>query len=437
VTEEASEVKGETLYTETRKIPVVVGGLVARVVTVVRDITEARRAQEKRRRLEDQLYKSQKLEAIGRLAGGVAHDFNNLLSPILGVSSQLLTKTSGAEQGSEGIEVIHQAAVRARSLVQQLLAVGRGQVLDLEPVDLRGVIAGFEKILRQSIRDNVRIEYHLPESIRRVRADAGRIEQVLLNLALNAQDAMPDGGVLTIELSDSQTGGPPTSAHPEVSAEGWVRLSVRDTGRGMDRQTLDFLFEPFFSTKAPGMGAGLGLSVVYGLVKQHGGHVLVSSEPGQGTTLEIYLPSLAAPAEAVRAPGRPRKQSAVESGQKILVVEDTPALREMTRQMLESFGCRVRAVESGESCLEVVEEGDWSSFDLLVTDVSMPRMDGFELYRQLRMRRPGLRVVFMSGYEYNPAERGITGREVHFLRKPFTIQELNERIREALDTVRA
>ncbi len=297
VTHESSNVRGKMVFTETRKIPVIDGGRVIRVVTVIRDFTRSVQDEEERRRLEEQLRQSQKMEALGRLAGGLAHDFNNLLSPILGMSSMMLSGPGGPSPSVEGIEVIQQAAVRARELVQQLLFIGRGQTMQLAPLDLRDVVGSFANLLRKTIRNDIHLEFRLPPVLWRVNADPRRIEQVLLNLALNAQEAMPNGGTLTVALSDSRSGATVSAAQPDVPAERWVCLSVADTGVGMDQQTLARVFEPFFSTKRPGMGTGLGLSIVYGLVKQHGGHIQVVSAPGRGSTFHVYLPRLVEPAD--------------------------------------------------------------------------------------------------------------------------------------------
>jgi PAS domain S-box-containing protein len=397
-----------------------------------RDVTERTHAEEERSRLEDQLRQAQKIESIGRLAGGVAHDFNNLLAPILGYSEMLLAELTPGDPRFDELTQIRQAGERARDLTRQLLAFSRRQVLELKPVDLRAVLRGFEKLLRRTVREDIRIDLRLPDTLGSVRADVGQIEQVLMNLAVNAQDAMTDGGVITVSLSDVRLDEAFVARHPGSSAGAFVELVVGDTGCGMDTATLERLFEPFFTTKAPGVGTGLGLSTAYGIVKQHGGYILVASKPGRGTTFTIYLPCTDAPSAAPRAES-PADAALPRGTETILIVEDADAVRELTRRALARQGYHLIVVEHPRRCIELVRDHQ-APIHLLLTDVVMPDMNGRALYDQLARLRPGLKVIYMSGYTADViANRGVLEAGLNFLQKPFSIEALAQKVREVLD----
>ncbi|BDG09525.1 substrate-binding domain-containing protein [Anaeromyxobacter paludicola] len=396
------------------------------IVGIIRDVTEARR-------LEERLRQSQKMETVGLLAGGVAHDFNNLLTPILGYAPLLLEAMPAEHPDREMVTAIQDAAGRAKDLTRRLLTFSRKQVIEPRVLDLRELVRGAERMLRRTIRESVQIEVALPDQLGKVRADPGQLEQVLLNLAINAQDAMPEGGRLQIEARDVGPGDALAGADQPPGEGAWVLLRVSDTGAGMDPRTLEHVFEPFFTTKELGRGTGLGLSTVYGIVEQHGGSITVQSARGEGTVFRVHLPRVAeepvpaAPPACARAAGR--------GTEVVLVVEDDPIVRSLVSRLLRGFGYQVRTAEGGEECLARMGDGA-TPVDLLLTDVVMPRMNGRELYERLRERRPGLKVLFMSGYASDVIGRhGVEddGDAVGFLQKPFTAADLAARVRQAID----
>ncbi len=404
-----------------------VGERAARLV-LVHDITE-------RHALEAQLRQSQKMEAVGQLAGGVAHDFNNLLT-VIRVHAELLLESIGPESPQhDDIESIQRAAGRASSLTRQLRAVSRKQLLQPRVLDLNIVLGGLEPMLRRLICEDIRLVARTSPSLGRVSADSGQIEQVLVNLAVNARDAMPRGGTLTIETSDveldadfgrrrgvAMTGGP------------YVRLAVSDTGTGMDEATRSRVFEPFFTTMEVGRGTGLGLSTVYGIVKQSNGYVWVSSEPDRGTTFEIYLPRIA---DAVPDERTATSPPAAPGSETILLVEDEDAVRSLARRILERQGYTVLEARHGRDALRIAKGHD-GALDLVITDVVMPEMSGSELARRLAAQRPGVPLLYMSGYTDDEIiRRGVLDPGMAFLEKPFTSGSLVRKVREILDAVEA
>lgn len=404
-----------------------------RVEDTLAHLTEIKRVGEERSKLEDQLREAQKMESVGRLAAGVAHDLNNLLAPILGYSDMLLDDMPGSSPDREGLLQIRHAAERARDLTRQLLAFGRKQVLTLTPVDLRSVILGFEKFLRRTVREDIKIEVRLQGTPGLVRADTGQIEQVLMNLAVNAQDAMPDGGVLTMELAEVGLDGTMVPAWPGALPGRYVALSVSDTGLGMDRTTLAQACEPFFTTKERGKGTGLGLSTVYGIVKQHGGHLKIDSVLGQGSTFTVYLPRTD---ETGGVAGSPSGDgSAVPRGtEHILVAEDNDAVRRTARQVLERQGYRVTDADCGEACLDIARNAT-GRFDMLLTDIVMADMNGRTLYTRLVESVPGLKVLYMSGYADDIiANHGVLEDGIEYIQKPFSPQALSRKVRQVLDS---
>ncbi|MGE5180028.1 MAG: PAS domain S-box protein [Bacteroidota bacterium] len=384
-----------------------------------------------RRRLEEQLLHAQKLEAVGRLAGGIAHDFNNLLSVIAGYGELVLADLKEPGPARSRVLEILRATERATGLTRQLLAFGRKQVIEPRVLDLNGTVQDVERMLRRLIGEDVDIALKLAPDVGRIRADAGQIEQVLINLAVNARDAMPRGGKLTIETSNVTLDEDAVRGYLDVKPGHYVRICVSDTGVGMDRETREHLFEPFFTTKEAGRGTGLGLATVYGIVKQSGGHVWVYSEPGWGTTFKVYFPLFGEVAEA----GRPALEPGPAPGgtETILVVEDDEMIRSLIRDILESTGYRVLVADDPESGMKAISEQE--EIHLLLTDLILPGMSGRELVDKVSELKPDLRVLFMSGYSDEAVARhGILEPGLAFLQKPFSRDALVRKVREVLDS---
>ncbi len=381
--------------------------------------------------LEDQLLQSQKMEAIGRLAGGVAHDFNNLLTVILGYNEMLRDRVRMDGPALEySNEVLH-AAERASSLTNQLLAFSRRQVAVPRVVDLNEIVLGIDKMLRRIIGEDIQLEVSLSPELPSVKVDPSHIDQVIMNLAVNSRDAMPEGGKLTIETADVELTKDYAGRHIGVEAGQYVMLAVSDTGSGMDDATRARLFEPFFTTKEKGKGTGLGLSIVYGIVKQNGGDILVYSEPGRGTAFKIYLPAVMAAAEAVVRAGEGAAEGlATET---ILLVEDDPQVRSLTRTMLARMGYRVLEAESADEALGIASAHQ-GPLDLLLTDLVMPRISGTELARRVQLTHPAVRVLYMSGYtDSGVIDQGMLTTDTPFIQKPFTRATLSRTVREVLN----
>jgi len=394
------------------------------------DVTE-------RRALEQQLQQSQKMEAVGRLAGGIAHDFNNLLMVISGYSEFLLDRL-GPEPALRGpAQEIASAAVRATSLTRQLLAFSRKQMLAPKILDLNGVVTENLKMLTRVIGEDIDLVMVPAAGLGTVRADAGQVEQVIMNLAVNARDAMPSGGKLTIETSNVSLDEEYARFHAPLKPGNYVMLAISDTGAGMDSETQSHIFEPFFTTKGP-KGTGLGLSMVYGIVKQSGGYIWVYSEPGKGTTFKIYLPRVAEKVESPAQVVAPAESvAAVPGTETILLVEDEANLRYLARQFLEKQGYRVLDAADGAVAMQiaVAHEG---VIQLLLTDVIMPGMNGRELAQHISEIRPSVKVLYMSGYTENVIGRnGTLDAGVRLLQKPFTLRDLKSMVREVLDSTQS
>jgi len=399
-------------------------GEIVSYVTLKKDVT-------RELDLEDQLRVSQKLEAVGLLAGGVAHDLNNLLTPILGYSEMLLLEEKLSQAAQRDIQEIVNAGGRARDLVGQLMAFGRKQTLQVKALDMNEVISNMGKLLRRTLRENIRIEMQLSASVRAVRADRSQVEQVLMNLAVNAQDAMPEGGKLSIETRDDELDADYANHHTGVTPGRYVMLSVSDTGMGMPPEIKARIFDPFFTTKPIGQGTGLGLATVYGIVKQHGGHVWVYSEPGHGSTFKVYLPAIEL--EPTESEGAAAQVEAPGGNETLLVAEDDPNVRDLACTMLSGLGYKVLSGKTVSECLELAANYP-DRIDILLTDVIMPNMSGRELYSRLQQARPGLRVLYMSGYAANLiADRGVLGEDICFIQKPFTRMNLARKVRECLN----
>ena len=389
----------------------------------VEDITE-------RKRLEHQLIQSQKMEAIGRLAGGVAHDFNNVLTAIMGYSELLLSGTGSEESRRRHTEQIKKAAERAASLTSQLLAFSRRQVLTMRVLDLNDVVAVLEPMLRRLIGEDITLVTVPDLELERTRADMGQIEQVIMNLVVNARDAMPRGGTLTIETANVELDQAYVDRHGLVPPGAYVKLTVSDTGCGMDAETQSYIFEPFFTTKEPGRGTGLGLSTVYGVIKQSGGYIWVYSEPGQGTTFKIYLPRVE-DAVKISEPGVVSAESP-RGTETVLLAEDDEGVRELAGGALERRGYSVLMACGGEEAL-LISGRHAGPIHLLVTDVVMPGISGRELAERLVPLRPDMKVLYMSGYTDDAVVRyGVLVEEAAYLQKPFTPDVLLQRVRQML-----
>jgi PAS domain S-box-containing protein len=381
--------------------------------------------------LERQLRMAQKMEAVGRLSGGIAHDFNNLLGVIIGYSQVLKRTLPPGTAFLEHAEEIEKAGQRAATLTRQLLAFSRQQVLAPAVLNLNSLISEMEKMLPRLIGEDIEIVISLDPAIGSVKADQGQLEQVVMNLAVNARDAMPDGGKVVITTSNVSLDEAWTRLHPGSKVGDYVMLSVADTGTGIDSETLAHIFEPFFTTKERGKGTGLGLATVYGVVKQSGGYVWVESAPGKGAAFQIYLPRIE---EAVSVPERVAPiVEAFRGAETILLVEDADALRKLTHMLLEQHGYRVLVAANGAAALQLVEEKP-ESVNLLLTDVIMPGLNGRALAERLQLRQPGLKVLYMSGYTDDAiVDHGVLAAGTHLLHKPFSEESLIHKVREVLD----
>jgi two-component system, cell cycle sensor histidine kinase and response regulator CckA len=388
---------------------------------------EKETAQEALARSEKLLQQSQKMEAIGLLAGGVAHDFNNLLAVINGYSDLLLERSDLPEADRRSLEQIKQAGGSAASLTRQLLMLSRQQVVEPVVLNINQTVGNLDKMLRRLIKENIQFSFVLDPMLDRVKADPGQIEQIVLNLVVNARDAMPGGGTLRIQTKNVEKSAP--QAAPGASPSRFVLLEVTDTGTGMDQQTQAHIFEPFFTTKAVGKGTGLGLATVYGIVKQSNGHIEVQSTLGRGSSFQIYLPA-EVQAGAVVEPGKEATE-ATFSGETILVVEDATPLRDLICQALSVSGCTVLSAPEAQEALRILNQQK-GVIDLLITDVIMPGMNGPALAKQVRALRPETKILYMTGYsgEFVRSDMLIPG--VSFIQKPFTPADLRRKIRKML-----
>lgn len=393
-----------------------------RVILHARDVTE-------QRQMEERLAATQRLEAVGRLAGGAAHDFNNLLSVILTYADFVAEELPVGSPALEDLQQIRHAAERAATLTRGLLAFSRKQILEARVMDLGEVLVRITPMLRGVLREDVVIHVRPGRSVGRVRVDVSQMEQVIMNLAVNAGDAMPNGGSLSFETANVELAAEHAGRHPSVVPGAYVVLTCTDTGAGMDEETLSHVFEPFFTTKPKDRGTGLGLAVVYGIVKQSGGHIWVESEPGRGTTFEIYLPRVDAEADAQTSSGR----AGATGHETVLLVEDMSAVRAAAIRILSAAGFQVLSAGDGLEAIEVAERFE-GHIDLLLTDVVLPHMSGKQLAERLVEARPGLRVLFTSGYaEGEIVHQGVLDEGTHFIPKPFLADDLTRRVREVLD----
>ncbi len=398
-----------------------------RMIGMMNDITE-------RKRMEEELLQAQKMEAIGRLAGGVAHDFNNILTAILGFNERILEKIPRDDPMYTHAIEVGKAAQRAAALTQQLLAFGRKQVLQPRLLNLNDIILDYESMLTRVIGENIKIVIDRGPNLRAVKADRCQIDQILMNLALNARDAMPTGGRLRISTANITLDTEFSRTHPNVKHGNYVLITVSDTGHGLDHETKKRLFEPFSTTKESGTSTGLGLASTYGIVRQNAGHLFVDSEQDKGTSFRVYLPAAEGMEETDQSQLVPNDQLP-RGTETILVAEDEPAVREFITLILRELGYTVLTAENGEEALRLARQLDGNPLDLLFTDVIMPRMSGKELAETLHAERPGLKIIFASGYTRDVFTRdGNLPKGVILLSKPFTSSGLAKTIRRVLDT---
>jgi nitrogen-specific signal transduction histidine kinase/CheY-like chemotaxis protein len=400
------------------------------ILSITRDIGPMRKSEEEKAKLEESLRQAQKMEAIGRLAGGIAHDMNNMISPIIGYSEMLLEDLSQGDYRRDFVDQVFEAGQKARDLVRQLLAFSRKQNLEYKLINLTKVLKGFEKLLRKTIREDITLTLRVKEENLPIYADIGQVEQVVMNLVVNAQDAMPTGGEIIIELNLVELDDAYAPTRQDVKPGSYAQLAVRDTGQGMDQSTKAQLFEPFFSTKGE-MGTGLGLSTVYGIVKQHGAHIWVYSEPGNGAVFKIYFP-ISTTRENIEN-SQLKRPIDVRGNECILLVEDNVEVRNLAENILRRQGYELLIANNGIEALEILDSVKFS-IDLMLTDVVMPQMNGRELYEQAIERQPDLKVIYMSGYMDDIISRhGISEGEINFIQKPFAVSKLTQYVRKVLD----
>lgn len=417
---------GSKGWFELRFVPVPQG-----VCILSLDITDQKRAAAALAKTEEQLRQAQKMEAIGRLAGGIAHDFNNVLSVIISYSEFLCEDLKHGEPMRADIEQIHAAGLRAADLTRQLLAFSRQQALQLQLLDANQVLAGTEKMLRRLLGADVTLTMLTTNTVWKIKADPSQIEQVVFNLAVNARDAMPQGGKLTIETKNVELDDEYARLHHEVVPGPYVMIAVTDTGIGMDKATQARVFEPFFTTKEKGKGTGLGLATVFGIVKQSGGHIWLYSEPSKGTTFKIYFPR--AKDVVVARPSVTLPPMTTRGNETVLLVEDDEQVRAVAVGILRRQGYRVlEAPNAGEAFL--ISEDHSATIHLLLTDVVLPRMSGRQLAEKLASSRPAMKVLYMSGYtDDSILQHGILESNVAYLQKPLTPEALTRKVREVLD----
>ncbi|HWQ15764.1 MAG TPA: ATP-binding protein [Roseiflexaceae bacterium] len=424
--EQQYDIQGQRRYYVVSLYPISADGAITGVSVFSRDITE-------RKRLEAQLLQAQKMEGIGRLAGGVAHDFNNLLTAIIGNAQLALESLPADHEARAEVAEIAGAAFRASALTRQLLAFARRQIIEPHVIDLNQLVLGMDALLRRLIGEDIELVTMPGPALWSVRADPGQIEQVIVNMAVNARDAMPRGGKLTIETRNVALDQAYARQHLSVVPGSYVLLAVSDTGEGMDEQVRERIFEPFFTTKEQGRGTGLGLATCYGIVKQHGGYIWVYSEPGHGTSFKIYLPRADEPAEGLPHAEEPR--AALHGGETILLVEDEAAVRALAARVLRAQGYTVLEAAHPDEALAIAAVQPAGSIHLLLTDVVMPGMSGRALAEELLRRSPGIKALFISGYTDNAiVHHGRLDPGVAFLPKPFAPATLARRVREILDS---
>ena len=422
---------GKVRWFETRRVPLVLPDGTSGVLGIGTEITDRRLAETALRATEEQFRQAQKMEAVGQLAGGIAHDFNNLLTAILGYSELLLDRVRDQPDVVQDVEEIRNAGERARDLTTQLLTFSRKQVLEPQILDLNQVVADGERILRRVIGEDIELVTVKASGLQRVKADPGQMNQILMNLAVNAHDAMPRGGTLRIETGNAEVVPPLAQADAGSGAKAYVALTISDTGCGMPPEVQSRIFEPFFTTKAAGKGTGFGLSMVFGVVTQSGGHITVDSERDRGTTFTIYLP---ATEDALRTgPARSLGSNELRGNETILLVEDERAIRDLVRKVLTGYGYHVLEAGDPAGALEIAARHT-ARIHLLLSDIVMPRMNGPELAQRLVPLRADMRVLYMSGFVNRLGTAfGSLSSSVGLLHKPFTPESLAQKVRGCLD----
>ena len=397
-------------------------GRVGHILVVARDVTELRNVQ-------DRLRQSEKMEAVGQLAGGIAHDFNNLLTAINGFAYLALVREDMPPDLREFVEGIRRSGERAAALTSQLLAYSRKSVLMPSLVNLNHAVSEMEKILRRLIQENINVVARLQPDLGAVKVDAGQMSQVILNLAVNARDAMPKGGTLTLETANVALPGAAEESPPDAPPGNYIMLSVRDTGVGMTPEVKARIFEPFFTTKDVGLGTGLGLSSVYGIIRQSGGRISVHSTVGEGSVFRIFLPMAEGSASA---PSTPITEASPSGRESVLLVEDEEPVRTFIRRALEMLGYAVHEASGGDAAIKALEAGQ--AADILITDMIMPGLAGTGLAERARALRPGLRVLYISGYaDQSLVRQALDDQDAQFLQKPFSPAQLAQRVRNVLD----
>jgi two-component system cell cycle sensor histidine kinase/response regulator CckA len=412
--------------------PSILKSKVAVFVNLFRQQQQIRRQSEELRLKEEELYQAQKLEAVGRLAGGVAHDFNNLITGILGLSHDLWTTLDGKDPRREDLEEMIKASNRALGLTKQLLAFGRRQIMSPRVLDANGVITDMMKMLKRLIAEDIQLDLKLHPVALTAKIDQGQMEQVIMNLVLNARDAMPNGGRIAISTEPFEYLGGSKNGLSDLKPGSYILIQITDSGFGMDPQTLEHIFEPYYTTKEKEKGTGLGLATVYGVVMQWGGHIDVHSQPGKGTQFKIYIPKVAG--LAVECVGQPLATEGMRGGDEtILVVEDENIVRQVTTRILRKNGYTVFEAKDSQEALDISETYT-GSIHLMITDVVMPGMNGRVLAERLRPSRPDMHVLYMSGYTEDViVHRGVVDTDIAFIEKTFAAPQLLAKVREVID----
>ena len=421
---------GTKVLLEVRARLILEDGNVMGVQAIARDVTERKQSEEEKAFLQEQLRQSQKMEAIGRLAGGIAHDFNNLLTIIGGYSALSFLELKEEDPLKGNLRAVQKATERAANLTRQLLAFSRRQPMEMKVLDLNATLRDMDKMLRRVIGEDIKLVTHLAEDLGRTKTDPGQIEQVIMNLVVNARDAMPEGGRLTIETANVELDEAYVRGHVGVKPGRYLMLSVSDTGAGMTQEVKERVFEPFFTTKGAGKGTGLGLSTVYGIVKQSGGNIWVYGEPEKGAAFKIYLPRVDEPTEVFK---EKLVKDLPRGSETVLLVEDEEEVRKLAAQILQRQGYKVlEAPQEGDALL--ICEQHQTPVHLMLTDVVMPGMSGHQLAERLKSLQPEMKVLYMSGYTDNTIiQHGVLVEGVNYISKPFTVDALERKVREVLD----
>ncbi len=432
IIESLHNTEGQYVWLDTNKVPLRDSdGDIIGILGTFEDITERKLAAEKNTQLEQQLHQSQKMEAIGRLAGGIAHDFNNLLTVIIGYSKMAMRSIDEESDAWKKIDEINNAGERAAALTRQLLAFSRKQIIKPQIINLNAIVADMKKMIGRLIGENVKLTTNLHSDLGNIKADQGQIEQIILNLTINARDAMPEGGNVTVLTSTVTMNEETDISQFKLPPGNYAKLSVIDTGCGMDEDTQSQIFEPFFTTKDVNKGTGLGLSTVYGIVQQNKGAIAVESTVGEGTVFQIYFP-LTAESPPVKD-SKPLLPEMLKGKEKILLVEDEEKVRELMCELLRSNGYDVITANNGQEGLNIFEHNQ-DSIDLVITDVIMPKMDGKEMADRMRQQRPNLNMVYISGYTEDTISRhGMLDSNAELIKKPFDPDQFVKKIREILD----